>query len=803
MDADSDGASDAWEEKHGTDPNKYDVEFPITQTVFGDQMTASVDVKLKGSQVDSLSVTPVESNVYFDSSVPGYLGSAFNFEVDGIFDEAVISFTVNSELPSNAQPTIYYWNEETMLFEELETAVSGNSASTTVTHFSTYVLLNKTEFDKVWETDIRPPGETSDKTGLDVAFVIDSSPSMGWNDRNNLRLEAVKAFIDKLGLKDRAAIIRFFDSADVQQEFTNDKELLYQAVNGLNGLISGTSLSAGISLAIDQFTSDEYTQNDSYKYIILLTDGEGDYSNSYTTIAAENNIIIYTIGLGEDVEAELLTEIAEGTGGKYYFASSASELSGIYDELANETVDYSTDSNNDGISDYFTRLLCDGTLRLGSGKESPFSGISYEEIQSNNDYDNDGILNGDELSVIYWKGIGVYVTMISDPTEKDELTSVPGKDNPDGSGQLAGKAIFDEIENWWGLGDSSYGYNGSALEQNRYYYAPGNTKIESDMVIPQAATVKIEGDLTIRGKIVLEPKAKLICSGKLTVASKGILDMNAGGNVTCQDFVFESNENHRNYLSNGVISASGDVEIKNNFYATVNHEFQITGSNRHTINVWDQLIEDDQHFNRFRIVDNGLPVLDVKEPFRCQSEFIADDWSWLKLLYYNSDFLITGAQSSDKIISSNLQTAFMLAMAKHGEQKDIWGGTSFVSLDLDSFTFKTYENGRAQTYTLQNLYSFGEKNASGSAIVGSFNYQGQRYIISMKPDLMEKIFEDFKNTATISLIGEVGGEFTGAYRNLIKATITEYLPQNLTDALEVTTMIHDYADLFKKYYELM
>ena len=423
QDSDSDGASDEWEVVNGSDPNKYNSTFIRTKQVTEDKITASVTVELKGSQVENLNISPLENTSYFDSSTPGYMGPAFDFDVDGIFDEATISFEFQEDYAANVTPTIYYWNEETKHFEELETTVNGNTASTTVTHFSTYVLLNKQDFDSVWNNEIRPPEDTSNYSGLDVVFVIDSSSSMRSNDPQDLRKTAAQAFVNKLSENDRAAVITFDSSARLNQGFTNENNLLIRAINEVNSNGWSTNLSAGIDLAIKQFSNDDYLRDDAYKYIIFLTDGNGTYSDTYTSTAANNDIIIYAIGLGNGVEESRLKSIADGTGGKYYFATSADYLGGIYDEIANETVDYSTDSNNDGISDYFTRLLCDGTLRLGSGKETPFYGKSYEEIQANNDYDGDGIINGDEISVIYMEGVGAYVIMNSDPTTWNEAAT--------------------------------------------------------------------------------------------------------------------------------------------------------------------------------------------------------------------------------------------------------------------------------------------------------------------------------------------------------------------------------------------
>ncbi len=59
--------------------------------------------------------------------------------------------------------------------------------------------------------------------------------------------------------------------------------------------------------------------------------------------------------------------------------------------------DPGTDSNNDGISDYLTKLMCDGAIRAGTGAKI-FNGYTYEQVQENDDVDGDGVKNGEKYS---------------------------------------------------------------------------------------------------------------------------------------------------------------------------------------------------------------------------------------------------------------------------------------------------------------------------------------------------------------------------------------------------------------------
>jgi len=53
----------------------------------------------------------------------------------------------------------------------------------------------------------------------------------------------------------------------------------------------------------------------------------------YADIAADNGVIVYTIGLGAGADANLLGAVADKTRGEYYFAPSAQQLNVIFDQI--------------------------------------------------------------------------------------------------------------------------------------------------------------------------------------------------------------------------------------------------------------------------------------------------------------------------------------------------------------------------------------------------------------------------------------------------------------------------------------
>ncbi len=427
-DTDSDGVNDGIEIEIGSNPLTVETRFetaaeadPVDENTAVAASASVITDALGAGTLQIEALTPLD-NPLLSQGIAGYLGAAFDFSTDGTFESAEITFhydTALGDIGMDFQPRIYYFNEETGLLEELPNqVVTDGTVCAQVAHFSTYILLNKVEFDKVWEAEIKTPQEQGNPqyTGIDVVFVIDSSGSMKSNDSAGLRKEAAKAFVDKLGEYDRAAVIDFDSYATLYQEFTSDHTSLKSAIDRVDSS-GGTSLSAGMNKAIGLFTNSSYIRTDAYKYIIFLTDGDGSYNTSYTTTAHDNGIIVYTIGLGHDVKESTLKAIAEGTGGKYYFASTADALSDIYVEVSFETVDYTTDSNNDGISDYYTKLLNDGILPLSTGC---FDLVDVTNMygEACDDWDGDGLKNGEEIQVCV-TGNNVYVKMESHPLLAD------------------------------------------------------------------------------------------------------------------------------------------------------------------------------------------------------------------------------------------------------------------------------------------------------------------------------------------------------------------------------------------------
>lgn len=413
-DTDGDGVYDGYELRLGTDPLTVQDTFDVTQSAGNAEngVTASVDMELSGKQVASLNVEAVNDALLLPESMPGYLGSAYNFTVDGDFDSADISFAFDaSALGEDADPAIFYFNEETQTLEELKTTVTNGVATATVEHFSTYILLDRSSYygSFSWE-------DTWDRTGtystVEVILVIDDSGSMGYagdnNDPNNERLTVARNMIDQLPSGCKIGVVWFASSTKLlTTELTTDKEAAKALLTKeyFTSMGSYTHMYGAINEAMSLFQG---TASDALKTCIVLTDGRAHDHNALheSTIAAaqEANVVLYTVGLGGEAASfsNYLQPLAEGTGGQYYLAENADELAAIYDKISH-MIDLSADMDGDTIPDYY------------EDNAVSFSGVGITLDKTNPDTDGDGLADNEEVQIelvysedgtqVYIKGI--------------------------------------------------------------------------------------------------------------------------------------------------------------------------------------------------------------------------------------------------------------------------------------------------------------------------------------------------------------------------------------------------------------
>ncbi len=194
--------------------------------------------------------------------------------------------------------------------------------------------------------------------GIDISLAMDLSSSMLAQDFQPNRLEVSKrvaADFVRQRQYDRIGLVVFAGEAFTQCPLTTDHLVLNEFLSKLEcGILEdGTAIGMGLATAVNRLKDSDSKS----KVVILLTDGVNNTGYQSPMLAAkiakEYNIKVYTIGVGSvgetrapvsrrsdgkyvlglvrvEIDEELLRQIAEMTGGKYYRAVDEQSLEQIY-----------------------------------------------------------------------------------------------------------------------------------------------------------------------------------------------------------------------------------------------------------------------------------------------------------------------------------------------------------------------------------------------------------------------------------------------------------------------------------------
>ena len=201
--------------------------------------------------------------------------------------------------------------------------------------------------------------ERTDTEGIDIIFALDISTSMLARDFKPDRIGAAKdiaiQFIAERPF-DRMGVVVFAGESFTQCPLTTDRPTIISLMRDIEtGLIEdGTAIGMGLATAIARLKDSDAKS----RVIILLTDGENNRGEISPLMAGEMaktfGIRVYTVGVGTEgtapypvmtergvliqqvpvrIDEELLKQIANTTGGKYFRATDNTKLMEIYSEI--------------------------------------------------------------------------------------------------------------------------------------------------------------------------------------------------------------------------------------------------------------------------------------------------------------------------------------------------------------------------------------------------------------------------------------------------------------------------------------
>jgi Ca-activated chloride channel family protein len=196
--------------------------------------------------------------------------------------------------------------------------------------------------------------------GYDLMLAVDTSRSMEALDftvdnRQVSRMAVIKGVLErfiKARAGDRIGLIVFGSQAFVLSPLTLDLQTLHGLLDSVIARMAGdgTAIGDAIGLGVKKL----HERPEGSRVLILVTDGENTGGsippNLAARLAAHEGIRIYTIGVGSkglvpfiedgkmtqvrmEIDEDLLTEVANVTGGAYFRATDSSALDQIYKKI--------------------------------------------------------------------------------------------------------------------------------------------------------------------------------------------------------------------------------------------------------------------------------------------------------------------------------------------------------------------------------------------------------------------------------------------------------------------------------------
>lgn len=185
-----------------------------------------------------------------------------------------------------------------------------------------------------------------------VALVLDVSGSMAGEPLENAK-EAANNFLDNLAPQDRAAIVAFRTSVNLddpfpqldpsrEHDFTTDHGALHNLVNGLSA-----TLGVGKTCLYDAtFKAVKMTarQSAGRRAVLVFTDGRETPQEGCSVLkdddpineARQAGVPVFTVGLGSEVDPNYLRRLALTTGGTYQQATDSAQLAPLFQSIADQ-----------------------------------------------------------------------------------------------------------------------------------------------------------------------------------------------------------------------------------------------------------------------------------------------------------------------------------------------------------------------------------------------------------------------------------------------------------------------------------
>jgi VWFA-related protein len=231
------------------------------------------------------------------------------------------------------------------------------------------------------EVDQGPLNVEAKLPPLSVVITLDNSGSM--KPRMKETKEAAKNFLSHLDSSDSAQVIGFSQQVKILSTMSANREAAEKAIDSTNAR-GNTALYDALYASIDAVKG-----RPGRKAVVLLSDGVDDNGlgkqlskhsiEDVIRYASKVNVPLYAIGIGTEVDAALLANIAQSTGALSFLTPRPEDLKTLYDRIGEQL-------SGQYLITYSSNLPGDGSAHQVQ--------VKYGNLASSKEYQSPGLVEG-------------------------------------------------------------------------------------------------------------------------------------------------------------------------------------------------------------------------------------------------------------------------------------------------------------------------------------------------------------------------------------------------------------------------
>ncbi len=173
---------------------------------------------------------------------------------------------------------------------------------------------------------------------MKIALVLDNSTSLRdvLDDIKSAAIDFVNGVVDDYH---KVAVFKFSETTQLVQDFTSDVSQVQAAINSITVGQPSTDLYGAVIAGTSSYEENVDRMNIETGATVIFTDGT-DTQGSHTfeqALEAVNGKRVYTVGLGEDINTDILSQIGQSG---FFHINETSELIQIFEQIKTDIENY-------------------------------------------------------------------------------------------------------------------------------------------------------------------------------------------------------------------------------------------------------------------------------------------------------------------------------------------------------------------------------------------------------------------------------------------------------------------------------